>query len=102
MDAISALKGVELMPWKERVQSIFSLLWWSPSGEGGRERGLSARPVLARLGVVGEEVVEDEVVVVEVDAVFDGGEEEEDVNFGGGVFAVCVGRGVDVEVEVVD
>lgn len=84
------------MPWKERVQSIFSE---EASGEMG---GLSARPVLAMLGVVGDDVVEVvEDVVVEVE-----GDGEEGVDLG--VFGVCVGRGVgllagvEVEVEVVD
>lgn len=64
---------------------------------------MSERPVLAMLGVVGVDVVDD-VVVVEVELEGDG--EEEGVNLGG-VFGVDgEGRGVGlfavVEVEEVD
>lgn len=60
---------------------------------------MSARPVLAMLGVVGDEVEVVEVVVVEVFVDDEG--EEEGVNLGG-VFGVGVegdGRGVGVDVD---
>lgn len=60
---------------------------------------MSARPVLAMLGVVGDEVEVVEVVVVEVFVDDEG--EEEGVNLGG-VFDVGVegdGRGVGVDVD---
>lgn len=67
---------------------------------------MSARPVLAMLGVVGVEDVVDDVVVVEVFVV--DGDGEEGVNLGGAVEVGVEGEGREgglfavVEVEEVD
>lgn len=58
MSAASLGNGAAERPWKERVQSIFS------SGVVSSSRGLSARPVLEMLGVVGWEGVGERILAI--------------------------------------